>query len=319
LAPYTSWFDFVLHLKHPESLVNFVAAYGTHPTVTGATTLADKRAAATLLVLGGAGAPADRLDFMNSTGAWASGPDGVTITGLDAVDFWVGGLAGLGLGIVAFIIVAGLAARVRQRWPEPLARVLKVVPPLLVAGIVVGSVYAYFFRQPSGRLAVHDAYALRMYAWYVGVAGLWAAIAGFVLVTWRRFWKDPVLLSTTALIAAFFFYKVRIVPEHFWQVRRFLPLVLPMTTVLSAAAALWAFETWRVTSRHRTSRLAVAGVGLRYLALPLAFLLFLGWQYALASRAIQSHVEYAGLIPQLEKLASRFGDRDLRVESCAQP
>jgi hypothetical protein len=93
LKPYISWADFVQHLKHEESLINFIAAYGTHPTITAATTLADKRAAATLLVLGGAGEPADRLDFLNSTGAWASGPDGVTITGLDAVDFWIGGLA----------------------------------------------------------------------------------------------------------------------------------------------------------------------------------------------------------------------------------
>src|SRR4051812_21876610 len=33
LAPYTSWADYGQHLKHPESLVNFVAAYGTHPTI----------------------------------------------------------------------------------------------------------------------------------------------------------------------------------------------------------------------------------------------------------------------------------------------
>ena len=33
LAPYTSWSDFGQHLKHPESLINFVAAYGTHPTI----------------------------------------------------------------------------------------------------------------------------------------------------------------------------------------------------------------------------------------------------------------------------------------------
>ena len=30
LAPYTSWVDFSHHLKHPELLVNFIAAYGTH-------------------------------------------------------------------------------------------------------------------------------------------------------------------------------------------------------------------------------------------------------------------------------------------------
>ena len=32
LTPYTNWIDFGEHLKHPESLVNFVAAYGQHPT-----------------------------------------------------------------------------------------------------------------------------------------------------------------------------------------------------------------------------------------------------------------------------------------------
>jgi Ca2+-binding RTX toxin-like protein len=105
LTPYTSWTDFAQHLKHPESLINFIAAYGTHPTVRDSgldgilgnaddvTTLAAKRAAATAIVLGGVGAPADAVAFLNSTGDWASGPDGVTITGLDAVDFWVGGLA----------------------------------------------------------------------------------------------------------------------------------------------------------------------------------------------------------------------------------
>ncbi|MGH8377260.1 MAG: peroxidase family protein, partial [Pseudomonas sp.] len=102
LTPYTSWADFVQHMKHPESLINFIAAYGTHSTITSATTLAGKRAAAADLVLGSATAPADRLDFLHSTGAWAStaGADGilntaddVTTTGLDSVDFWIGGLA----------------------------------------------------------------------------------------------------------------------------------------------------------------------------------------------------------------------------------
>src|SRR5258705_13392657 len=62
VKPYTSWADFVLHIKHPESLINFIAAYGTHSSILNATTLAEKRAAATLLVLGGAGEPSDRLD-----------------------------------------------------------------------------------------------------------------------------------------------------------------------------------------------------------------------------------------------------------------
>ncbi len=100
LKPYISWADFVQHIKHPESLINFIAAYGTHSTIVNATTTADKRAAATALVLGGVGAPDDRLDFLNSTGEWANSNlahakdrDGVTTTGLGSIDLWIGGLA----------------------------------------------------------------------------------------------------------------------------------------------------------------------------------------------------------------------------------
>ncbi|UCO99811.1 heme peroxidase [Metapseudomonas lalkuanensis] len=93
LEAYSSWVDFMGGLKHEASLINFIAAYGTHGTITGATTLDAKRAAATAIVLGTAGAPADRLDFLHSTGDWASGANGVTTTGLDLVDFWIGGLA----------------------------------------------------------------------------------------------------------------------------------------------------------------------------------------------------------------------------------
>lgn len=83
LQPYTSWRDYELALRHHETLVNFVAAYGTHASITTAVTLADKRAAADALCNGGADE-----DFMNGTGAWAN-----VDTGLDQVDFWVGGLA----------------------------------------------------------------------------------------------------------------------------------------------------------------------------------------------------------------------------------
>jgi len=110
LKPYTSWADFVQHIKHPESLINFIAAYGTHPAITGATTLAGKRAAATLLVLGDGNDAdgvtingvtyTDRLDFLNSTGTWADNSglhpkdfDGVSTTGLGSIDLWIGGLA----------------------------------------------------------------------------------------------------------------------------------------------------------------------------------------------------------------------------------
>jgi Ca2+-binding RTX toxin-like protein len=109
LQPYSSWIDFGQNLKHPESLVNFVAAYGRHSTITGVGTIAGKRSAAARLVYGVAGpdgyetdlsstpdvnetadnipaaqVPGDRAEFMNGPAA---------TTGVDSIDLWVGGLA----------------------------------------------------------------------------------------------------------------------------------------------------------------------------------------------------------------------------------
>jgi Ca2+-binding RTX toxin-like protein len=96
LKPYESWADFAANLKNASSVVNFIAAYGTHSSITSATTMAAKRIAADKLVFGGSGAPSDRLDFIYATGAYApdgSGPHDDTRGGLELIDLWIGGLA----------------------------------------------------------------------------------------------------------------------------------------------------------------------------------------------------------------------------------
>lgn len=90
LKPYENWADFALNLKNPASIINFVAAYGTHESVISVASVEGKRDAATALVLGGADAPADRLDFLNATGAYAND---ASLGGLNTIDFWIGGLA----------------------------------------------------------------------------------------------------------------------------------------------------------------------------------------------------------------------------------
>ena len=96
LAPYASWMDFGFSMKHEASLINFMAAYGTHPTITADTTVAGKRAAAQAIWDVAMGeslvGPADSAEFLNSTGAWANSGT-ASITGLDSVDLWAGGLA----------------------------------------------------------------------------------------------------------------------------------------------------------------------------------------------------------------------------------
>ena len=91
LEAYSSWADFGANLKNAGSLINFIAAYGTHATVLAATTDTAKRAAALALVTdAGLGVP-DAVAFLNSTGAYA-GANGIN-TGLNDIDFWIGGLA----------------------------------------------------------------------------------------------------------------------------------------------------------------------------------------------------------------------------------
>jgi len=112
LAPYDSWADFQFSIRNPGSMTNFIAAYGTHGSITGAGTMAAKRDAANALLAGEAGqdgilvndpatpvdetadnGPVDSYAFLNSTGAYAKGPGGVTTTGVDDIDLWMGGLA----------------------------------------------------------------------------------------------------------------------------------------------------------------------------------------------------------------------------------
>ena len=97
LTPYTSWLDFAQNIKNPMSVINFIAAYGTHSSIISVSTTEAKRDAATLLVLGNVDvtgdsiaetAPSDRIDFLNGRGAYANG-----LGGLNAVDLWIGGLA----------------------------------------------------------------------------------------------------------------------------------------------------------------------------------------------------------------------------------
>lgn len=110
LKPYDSWFDFAIHLKNEMSIVNFIAAYGQHDTITTATSIEMKRAASWTLVTGEATSgtdvngdsyafsvgttSGDRLEFLHSRDDDGLGTDWSTAeSGLNLVDFWIGGLA----------------------------------------------------------------------------------------------------------------------------------------------------------------------------------------------------------------------------------
>jgi Ca2+-binding RTX toxin-like protein len=88
LKPYESWLDLAANLKHEASVINFIAAYGTHSSITSATTLAGKRAAALDLVFGTAG---ETVEQFAARMAFLNGP--AATTGVNDIDLWIGGLA----------------------------------------------------------------------------------------------------------------------------------------------------------------------------------------------------------------------------------
>jgi hypothetical protein len=204
------------------------------------------------------------------------------------------------LGAVA-LAAAGIVIW-RARAPAASALVNRWAPVAIVGAVWLLALYALIFRHQVGKLAAHDAEALRTFtSFYVTVPALIAALIGLALAARRWFWRDPALLITVNVFACFFFYKIRIVPEHFWMTRRFLPVILPGLLLLASAAALEGMRPPKNLSGMVRTFVRVFFVGL------------LAFQYARASRPVVDHVEYAGLIPRLEQLAGTIGDNDLVV------
>lgn len=207
--------------------------------------------------------------------------------------------------VIAGLVVVGgiLGIRVGTRISTMVRR---SVPRAMAVVVVALGVYAFFFRVAAGKLAPHDAESMRTYAWYVGPHVLALLAVAMPTVARQLFWRDPAFFTTACAYGLFFFYKIRIVPEHFWMARRFVPIILPATLLLVCALAAWLARriAWRV--KPGAAPLA-AQVAVVLVALPI------GVQYAALSRPVYRHVEYAGLIPKLEQLAQKFTERDLVV------
>lgn len=199
----------------------------------------------------------------------------------------------------AGVLGLGAARLVRHDRGETLKRWL---PPLAAAALIGLALYAFFLREPGGKLTSYDAYALRDFVTiYLGVAMFVLALAGLAVDMRREFWRHPAFFLTFAAISVFILYKLKIVPEHLWLSRRFLAIILPGALILGCAAAFARESAARPPLRllHR-----VAGA---------ALLVFVAQQYAAAAAPVLPHVEYRNIIPYVEKLAAGFGPRDLII------
>ena len=207
------------------------------------------------------------------------------------------------------VMGSGTLALLVTLWLSQLGRLRATLriwfPRILLGSVMSLAIYAYFFRMPVGRLATHDAAALREFAAvYVTPVGLVTALAGLAILVRQSFWRSVTFVIPTLVFACFIFYKIRIIPEHFWMARRFLPVILPATCLLiGAAVASPLSATWR---RAQPGLLRVAA-----LVPSIVVLAFLSSQFFYATRPILDYVEYAGVIPRLEVLEGQFADDDL--------
>jgi hypothetical protein len=204
-------------------------------------------------------------------------------------------LAAGGAGLLVLFMAGRRSETFSRRVVDPFPQALAV----LVGSLAL---YALVFRHPGGKLTDYDAYALRTFgSLYFTIPALIAALVGYVLVVRGLFWRDPAFLITLTAFSVFFFYKIRIVPEHFWASRRFLPMILPGGLLLVAGAALTG-----IRGRLLFTRAIRGPIGVVFLAI-------LAVQYARAARPVADHIEYEGIIPRLETLAGRIGDDELLI------
>ncbi len=222
----------------------------------------------------------------------------------------------VGWGALGALFAAGFGVRwlVGRDRLRPLVE--RLLPATLAVVLVGLAAYAWFWRQSGNGLAPADAVAFRTFAWYVGAPvlaiGVGAVAAGVV----RRFWTDPAFFLTLAAFAVFFFYKTRIVPEHFWAARRYLAITLPgLLLLIAALAETVAGWAWQWSERRRT-----AGSSARSRAMAAATVITtavllapIGRSFWTAAAPVANHVEYAGVIPRLEQLAGKIGDRELLI------
>ena len=217
-----------------------------------------------------------------------------------------------------WIVPAGaalaLSFRRAMRVDRYAAVVRAVTPAALAASLSVLAIYAYFFRFSHGRLAEPDAAAFRTFAWYVTTPGLALAVAATAWLIARHFWRAPVLFVIVVVYSVFFFYKMRIVPDHFWASRRFVAVTLPGVTLFIAAFAADLFsperlERWIPRWREGGSRTLRARVVSA--ALTVCAVAPLGAAFMENNAPIRLHVEYAGLTGHLRALLSRVGPNDL--------
>jgi hypothetical protein len=161
------------------------------------------------------------------------------------------------------------------------------------------ALYAYFIRPiwHGPRTAPHDAEAFLRMGWYLYPLGLSLAVGGGMALLLRARKSQAFFLLVSLTFSIFFFYKVRVWHDHYFAMRRFIPVILPAFFVAIAF----------LLSSLRENGEKLAAVGSRIVAVLLVAL------YLVAGFRLWRHNEFRGSLLFVEDLARHIGDDDVAI------
>ncbi len=176
---------------------------------------------------------------------------------------------------------------------------LRIVAAIALAGLAL---FTYFVRPfwHGPRTAPHDAEAFLRMSWYLYPIGIGFAVAGAMWLIVRARKSQVFFLLVGLTFSLFFFYKVRVWHDHYFAMRRFIPVILP---TFIACMSLF------LASLHAAPRRFVSA-GSRVIA---ALLLVLYVSEGRRLWAVSGHEEFRGSLDFVEDLARHIGDNDVVI------
>jgi len=213
---------------------------------------------------------------------------------------------GENLWIVAIVaIVTALAVdRLGQHLPSWTYSFVRDGRFRMAAALALFALTAFaFFVRPfwhGPRTAPHDAEAFLRMSWYLYPLGRALAVPGAMMLVVRAKRTQVFFLLTGLTFSLFFFYKVRVWHDHYFAMRRFIPVIIPsLVACISVFLVNLRWDSRRLTNWG--SRVVASALLVIYLSDGRAL-----W-------AFRGHEEFPGSLDFVEELARHIGDDDVVI------
>lgn len=210
-------------------------------------------------------------------------------------------------GVLAALILLGLiglwiVSKYHQQFADLFNRYRRWLLGAAVIFLLLFAAYNWFLRPYHGNILFwNDPYGgsptgiynhenLIRLGWYLSPICIWLGILGICWLVWRVNWETAVMLTVTIFFMLFYIWNIRNNPHQIYAMRRYVPAVLPLFIVGSAAL----FDLLL-----RQKQRWLKGV---------AIVLVVGWIGAIiwSARGFVTQVDYATLPEQLAQINTQF-------------